>query len=204
MLRALFFGLLLGWGAAIPIGPINLEIVRRNLRFGTTYGMALGLGACGADITYLALLSFGALTALLHPLILNSVAIAGSFILAWFGYSALRMKAGASSEMAALNRHPLWRHTAEGYVLTLLNPLTILFWASISAQVIIFSRHAADKAIYAGIGVLLGTLSWMIALNVFLHLTRHRLSKRVMIYLNYAGGIILLGFAAMGFLRVIL
>ncbi len=31
----LLFGLLLGWGAAIPIGPMNLEIIRRNLRYGT-------------------------------------------------------------------------------------------------------------------------------------------------------------------------
>jgi threonine/homoserine/homoserine lactone efflux protein len=42
-MHLLLFGILLGMGAAIPIGPINLEIIRRNLRFGTSFGIATGM-----------------------------------------------------------------------------------------------------------------------------------------------------------------
>ena len=71
MLNLFIFGLFLGWGAAIPIGAINLEIIRRNLRFSTASGLAFGLGACVADVTYLVLLSVGILQFLNYPFVLT-------------------------------------------------------------------------------------------------------------------------------------
>ena len=68
-------GLILGWGAAIPIGPINLEIIRRHLSFGMIFGIAYGLGACIADLCYLILLMSGALILLQHPLVLKIIGI---------------------------------------------------------------------------------------------------------------------------------
>src|SRR5688500_17340934 len=86
----LLMGILLGMGAAIPIGPVNLEIIRRNLRFGTPYGIVLGLGACTADVTYLFLLSIGALSLLQYPHVLKTFGLGGSLLLAWFAISAFR------------------------------------------------------------------------------------------------------------------
>jgi L-lysine exporter family protein LysE/ArgO len=203
MFHQFFFGLLLGWGAAIPIGPINLEIIRRNLRMGTSYGIALGIGACTADVTYLLLLSLGALAILTHVAVMNVVNVVGSLILAWFGYSALRMQVSTSAEDKPKNNYPVWRHAVEGYFLTLINPGTILFWASVSAQVATISHQHVNSPLYAGVGVALGTFSWILSLNGFLHVTRHRLSPRMTHYLNCAGGVILLGFAAFGLGRVL-
>lgn len=202
MLQQIFFGMLLGWGAAIPIGPINLEIVRRNLCFGMKYGLALGLGACSADLTYLILLSTGTLVILNYPLTLAIIGVAGSLILAWFGYGALTMPVRDYNPNNIVNTAPAWRHSAEGYLLTLINPLTILFWSSVSVQVAIFSHQHAHALYYAGLGVLIGTLSWIITLNSLLHITRHRLSSQVMRVLNFSGGIILLAFAVFGLLHV--
>ncbi len=203
MLNAILFGLLLGWGAAIPIGPINLEVIRRHLHLGMAYGIALGLGACLADLTYLILLSLGALAILTQPLILKIVGIAGSLILAWFGYSALRAKASVSDKIKT-NTRPVWAHTLEGYSLTMLNPMTILFWTSVSAQIATFAQHTQYTLIYAGAGVFLGTLSWILALNTVLFFTRHRLSARAIEFLNISGGVILLGFAVMGLWRAVM
>ncbi len=196
------FGLLLGWGAAIPIGPINLEIIRRNLNYGTAFGVALGLGACSADLTYIILLALGALTILHHVTLLKIVGIVGSLILAWFGYSALKLKSNnLKDEFNQLNNSsnkPLWRHTLDGYILTLINPYTILFWSSIGTQIALMSRGTHFAIVYACFGVLIATLSWIISLNTALHYTKHRLSPKTMQLLNYLGGFLLLGFAALG------
>lgn len=202
MLHQLIFGLLLGWGAAIPLGPMNLEIIRRNLYFGTIYGIALGAGACSADVTYLFLLALGALTILTHHLILQIVGVVGSGILLWFGYSALKLKAIAidNNDQKLKSAAPI-RHLMEGYVLTLFNPFTILFWASVSTQIAIMASTTAYAIWYAGLGVLLGTFSWVIALNICLHVTRHRLSPSVMRWINRIGGLVLIGFAVLGFWR---
>lgn len=196
------FGLLLGWGAAIPIGPMNLEMIRRNLNYGTSYGVALGIGACSADITYIILLGLGALTILHHVTLLKIVGIVGSLILAWFGFSSLRLQNNQlKNDVKELNNSshkPLWRHTLDGYILTLINPYTILFWSSIGAQIALISRGTHYAIVYASFGVLIATLSWIISLNTALHYTKHRLSTTTMQLLNYLGGFLLLGFAALG------
>ena len=38
-------GILLGWGVAVPLGPVNVEIARRTLRRGFRAGFFLGMGA---------------------------------------------------------------------------------------------------------------------------------------------------------------
>lgn len=199
------FGLFLGWGAAIPIGPINIEMIRRNLYLGTRHGVEFGLGACSADLTYFILLLSGTLVFLQQDIILRMIGFVGSAILAWFGISALKLRVKTSDEnyVRQIKKPPVWHNYFQGYLLTLLNPLTILFWASLSAQLAIFSRNGVASVIYAGVGVLTGTVSWVITQNSILHFTRHRFSERTMRYLNYLGGIIILCFAAIGLWRAL-
>lgn len=194
------FGLFLGWGAAIPIGPINIEMIRRNLRFGTRSGINFGLGACSADLTYFILLLSGTLVFLQQPVVLRIIGVIGSGVLAWFGVSALKLRVKNNDGNAIQpSIKPLaWHNYFQGYLLTLLNPITILFWASLSMQLVGLSRYGTSSVVYAGIGVLAGTVSWVIVENSVLHFTRHRFSERTMRYLNYIGGIIILCFAIVG------
>lgn len=198
----LLFGLLLGWGAAIPIGPMNLEIIRRNLRYGTAYGVALGVGACSADVTYIILVALGALTILHYVAVMKIVGVIGSLILAWFGYLALKLKSNElnnnSNKPLSSKIYPIWRHTIDGYILTLINPYTILFWSSISTQIALMSQGTHFAIVYASAGVLIATLSWIISLNTVLNFTKHRLSPKTMHLFNYFGGFLLLAFAAFG------
>lgn len=196
-----FFGLLLGFGAAVPIGPINLELIRRNLRFGTIYGIATGLGACFADLTYLVLLCLGALTLLQHPTVLRVIGLVGSFILAWFALQAFKMHARDKSHQLAAPS--IWRYGVEGYMMTLVNPMTILFWGSVSSQISLQAITNNFAIVLAGSGVLIGTISWVVSLNIFIHFTRHKLSNNVIKWLNYIGGMILLLFAILGFIRAL-
>lgn len=198
MLHHLFIGLLLGWGAAIPIGPMNLEIIRRNLRFGTRFGVSFGCGAVSADLTYLIFLTFGAILVLTHPTVLSIVGVLGSLVLAWFGYKAITMPPPSKKTDEDLKNTPLYRHYLAGLFLTLLNPMTILFWSSVSSQIANLARDANDSLLGTGIGVLFGALSWSLGLNLVLHITRHRLSEKTMHRFNIVGGIILVGFAAYG------
>ena len=200
-MHSVIFGILLGLGAAIPIGPVNLEMIRRNLRFGTPYGIMTGLGACTADLTYLVLLCLGALTLLQYPDFLRVLGITGSCILAWFGLSAFRAKPAEATENT--KRPSLFRYGVEGYAITLINPFTILFWASVSSQLSMVAITDEYATLYAGAGVMIGTISWVLAINTIVHFTRHHLSPRAIQWLNYSGGVIILSFATMGLWRAI-
>jgi L-lysine exporter family protein LysE/ArgO len=201
-MELLIFGILLGLGAAIPIGPVNLEMVRRNLRFGTASGVALGLGACSADVTYLILLCLGTLSLLQYPEVLRVIGFVGSLVLAYFAIAAFRAKTTDSPHTAV--RHSLWKHGMEGYLMTLINPFTILFWASVTSQITIAASKHSNIIFVAGGGVIIGTVGWVIFLNTIIHVTRHRLNSTVIQWLNYLGGFILLGFAIVGIFRVIM
>jgi threonine/homoserine/homoserine lactone efflux protein len=167
--------------------------------------MNFGFGACSADLTYFVLLLSGVLVFLQQDIVLRVIGIIGSGILTWFGISALRLRVKSSDEngLPQIKKPLMWRNYFQGYGLTLLNPLTILFWASLSTQLAVLSRYGTGSVIYAGIGILTGTVSWVIAENSILHFTRHRFSERTMRYLNYLGGIIILCFAVIGLWRAL-
>ncbi len=200
MLHLFLLGLILGWGAAIPIGPINLELTRRNLQFGTPIGIFFGLGACSADLTYLVLLCTGTLILLQHALLLKIIGILGSCILIWFGISALKLKTISITNNQVSTSY--FKNLIEAYLLTLLNPFTILFWASVSSQLSIAAEGESFATLTAGLGVIVGTVSWILFLNILLHVTRHKLSETVMHRLNIVGGVILLLFATFSIIKL--
>lgn len=195
------YGLILGWGASIPIGPINLEMMRRNIQFGTSNGVSLGLGACAADLTYVVLLCIGALSVLDYPVVLNTVGILGAVILCWFGYKAFMMP--VNSNNANAKRHSITKSLSQGYMLTLINPFTILFWLSVSAQLLIVTKGSELQIILAALGVMVGTISWVFAYNAVLHHTRHKLSEKMVHLLNRTGGVILFLFAGYSVFHVV-
>lgn len=197
-IKYLMWGLLLGWGVAIPIGPMCLEVIRRNLRLGTLPAVSFGLGICAADVTYLVILSVGAIVIFQHPLLVRLISAIGALVLAWFGYSAFRMPIKEEEKLSLEASGVLWRESLQGYLLTLLSPFTIMFWASVSAQLALNFHHNHQSLLPTVIGVAFGTVSWIIIFNTFLHFTRHRLSANSKRYFNYIGGTILIGFAAVG------
>ncbi|MDO8953258.1 MAG: LysE family translocator [Gammaproteobacteria bacterium] len=196
-----WYGMLIGWGVAIPFGPINLEIVRRNLTYGTRYGLAFGFGACAVDGTYMLLFSLGVLAILADPAIIKIIGCIGAMVLIWFGIKALRAKPLTLSNATAPNKR-IWRHFADSYLLTMSSPFTLIFWTSISSQLGLLARSEHHALAWMVAGVLFGTLVWEIALNSFLHFTRHRLPASLILWLNRVGGIILIGMAIFSLLYV--
>lgn len=201
MLAIFILGLLLGWGAAIPLGPVNLEIMRRNLSFGWLAGFSLGLGACTADLIYLLILSLGFLPLLNYPKILAVLGIAGSLILGWFAYGAFRLSTKNGATKATNAKSP-GRSFTEGLAMTLINPFTVLFWVSVGAQVATLSNTSYHIFI-AALGVIVGTLSWIFAYNTILHLTRHKFTENTKRILNRLAALVLVGFAVYGFIHAI-
>lgn len=199
MLETFILGLLLGWGAAIPMGPVNIEIMRRNLTYGWSAGFTLGLGACAADLCYILILSFGLLSILRYPMILGSLGMAGSLVLAWFAYGAFRLST-VPAHGHEVPRKSASRSFIEGLAMTLVNPFTVLFWMSVSAQLAGLSGQSHQVGIAAA-GVILGTLSWITVYNATLHLTRKRITPRIRKILNIIAGLVLVGFAVYGFIH---
>jgi L-lysine exporter family protein LysE/ArgO len=192
-------GILLGLGAAIPIGPVNLEIIRRNLNYSKYHGVLFGLGACSADLFYFLLLSLGLLSIMTTPFVIKTTGLIGTVILAYFSLCCFRQR---SFETTAITKSANSHHTQllSGFIMTCFNPYTIFFWLGLSAQVVALQHNHSHSSLYAaGIGVMTGTVSWVLCLNIIIAAIKHKLSHRVNSALNYSGGILLLLFATLSF-----
>lgn len=73
--------ILLGLTLAAPIGPVNLEIIKRGLNSGFKQAFLTGAGAMCADTTYLILIFFGLTSFLNFAFMKIFLGIAGSIIL---------------------------------------------------------------------------------------------------------------------------
>src|SRR3954468_22756240 len=88
-------GVLLGLGAAVPIGPVNVEIARRTLRGGFFAGFALGCGAVTVDILYAALSSLSFTRLLTAPAVARVAGAAGVVLLMYLAFLCFRAAAKA-------------------------------------------------------------------------------------------------------------
>jgi L-lysine exporter family protein LysE/ArgO len=194
-MQIIWFSLLLGLGLAIPVGPVTIEMMRRNLHYGLTRGLAIGFGASSADVIYLLLVLFGILPLIQGSVfLLHTLCLLGAVLLLWFAYKTIRQTAKTKAQN---DRDGGLLHCyISGFLIAFLSPFNLLFWLSVAAQFAALMSSVGRNYGLACIGLLGGTAIWFCGLNIVIHFTRHRLSPRIIRCLNWVGGIVLLVFAA--------
>lgn len=160
-------GMLLGIGAAAPIGPVNVEIARRTLRGGFWAGFALGCGAVTVDITYAVLSSLSLRAVLNRPDVSRLIEAAGIVVLLYLAFLSFRSAALTWRGRETIEQqnvgpsHGLAYLT--GILMTLLNPMTIAFWfLAVPAAVGVVTRSPGRDLPMICVGVFIGTLAWVI------------------------------------------
>ncbi len=181
----------LGLSVAAPIGPVNIEIIRRGLTRGAPHAFALGCGAVSADCAYFAasLVAAGFAKAVLDSAVGNFVAFgAGGSLLLWIAWMCLRSKppealnAGDDTK-PTVSRAELARTYAFGLAMTLTNPMTIAFWLGIAAAPV-----TAGAAWLRWVGVGCGALSWVIFLTTLLAFARPWVGPKLFLWVNRVSG----------------
>jgi threonine/homoserine/homoserine lactone efflux protein len=90
MLAAVAQGILIGLGAAVPIGQVNVMIARRTLHGGFWPGFAVGAGASTIDVTYALLSAFGVGRVLANPRVSQILGYVAVVVLVYLGTQCLR------------------------------------------------------------------------------------------------------------------
>lgn len=191
---------LFGVTVAIAIGPIALLILRAGVERGFAAGARSGLGAATADLIY-AIVAFSAgatLVTLLEAHRPTIEATGGCLLIAlgmWIAVCALREPSDASARAA-----PLRYGFGATFALTLVNPLTIVIFASFASQVGLAGRAWEIGAL--AFAVFLGSLVVQLALAAFgavLH--RNIRDHRALAALNLLSGLGIAAFGIHGLLR---
>ena len=157
--KALLFGAVL----AASIGPIALLIFGAAARRGFAAGGFAALGAALADLVYaLTAFSVGALILPLLAIHENAVHIASAVLLVALGLVMLLRRPAATVEAAAAPAERSANLLLPVFLLTLVNPMTIVVFAGFAPQLPL----AGSLSVAAGLAIALSTGSLVVALAV--------------------------------------
>jgi threonine/homoserine/homoserine lactone efflux protein len=181
-------GLIIGISIAAPVGPIGVLCIRRTLAQGKWVGFLSGLGAATADATY------GALAALGFSFVVNSILslqdwikLLGGLLLIYIGCKTFFSPVSHASDSIST------KHFAGSffstYLLTLTNPMTILFFAAIfsSLNVVDLTTQASSPLILVA-GVFLGSSVWWLFLSQTTGLLKVWKNDKLLAWINRLSG----------------
>jgi L-lysine exporter family protein LysE/ArgO len=200
-------GLLLGLGAAAPIGPVNVEIARRTLRHGPAAGMLLGCGAVTVDVSYAVLTSATVIQILQYPKVTTALTLAAALFLSYLAYLCFKSAAKGheiNPDPAPPTRGDLARHYTTGLFMTALNPMTLAFWflAVPGAVAKLTPQPRKDLPIVCA-GVFLGAFAWVCFFTGIVNHVRRLGKAKWLAAADFAGGSMLLAFALRSIWRLL-
>lgn len=180
LLAALVKGIVLGLGAAVPIGPVNLEMARRTLRSGLLVGLVVGAGMVVGDTALAMLGSVLGAKLMRADTIEHWLTWPAVLVLAALGLWSLRTgvrtwKHGVADTAGDLAATPHGRNPAmtiaraflAGLVMTLVNPAVWIYWFTTMAAIV---THYREVSPWLGVptvlvGVAGGGAAWVLTFN---------------------------------------
>lgn len=204
MIGALLAGLAAGYGIAIPVGAVAVLIVETGIRSGFRAAAAAGAGAASADGTYAAIAAvFGvALAGALAPwqVPLRVAAIVVLVGLALRGFRSVARDAahgatGGTPGSLGRARRPLRRTYAAFLGITLLNPMTVAYFAALILGLGGTGSGLAEKLAFV-VGAITASLSWQTLIAAAGAALHRRLAPRLRLVVGIVGNVIVLAFAA--------
>ena len=186
-------GLILGMAYVAAPGPINVETLRQGMKGGITGSLALQGGSAVGLVLYamLALLGMGLL--IQDATWQLAAGVAGTAVLIYLGVTTIRdwcdlvLQAADRGPGRVSPRGAFWT----GAVLSLANPLDIVFWMSIGSR-ILYDPGLDAWAFLSGF--FMGCLLTSLAVALFAGFWQSRLTFRAARVISLACGLALIGF----------
>jgi threonine/homoserine/homoserine lactone efflux protein len=196
-------GVIVGLSIAVPVGPIGILCIRRTLTQGRFIGFLSGLGAATADAFYGAVAGFG-LTFVSSLMVgqQTGLRLIGGGLLCIIGVRTFLSK--PAEQGSSVEGNTRWGAYLSTVILTLTNPMTILFFAAFFAGLGVGSgsgRYLSAAILVSG--VFMGSAIWWLILTGFTGLLRGMFNVRRMQWLNRISGLIIIGFGLVAFLSLI-
>jgi threonine/homoserine/homoserine lactone efflux protein len=196
--RAFLAGVVAGYGIAIPVGAISVLIIDAGLRHGFRTAAAAGAGAAGADLTYATIAAvFGAaLASLLAPIAVPLKVLSVLLLVAIAVRGLLAVRRDARAEPDEVPLPPGAFRTFLTFLgLTLLNPMTVVYFAALILGLASTGAGPAEKVAFV-VGAGLASLSWQELIAFIGSRLHRRLSPRARAATAIVGNLVVIGLAA--------
>lgn len=190
-------GIIVGISLGAPVGPVNVEIVRRGLKGGFRSGWMVGVGATTADVIYCLLIIAG-LTPLIDQLLVRTILwTLGTGFLFFLGWASMKPVIWPGRMIVEEEGTTERGSFVTGFLIAALNPMGIFFWLSVGGGLVASGVEQASDLIGIGaivLGVISGLIIWITTLSTLVHGGRRFVSDRIYRWINFGSGVILIGF----------
>jgi threonine/homoserine/homoserine lactone efflux protein len=198
-----FKGLLIGAAVSAPVGPIGLLCINRSLTEGRVRGFVSGLGAATADMVFCIIAGFGFTFV---SRFLEEQALWISFVGACgLVFLGLRIFFSRPEEKScAVTGGDLAHIYLSTFALTLINPVTILFFVALFTSLgVTLSREDYPSLMLLILGVLSGAVLWWFFLTGCVSLLHRRLTQKTLRWVNRTSGTIVMVLGLLAFLSAV-
>lgn len=197
-------GLIIGFLASIPLGPVGVLCIQRTINKGRFSGFISGLGAATIDSFFALVASLG-LTYIINFIEEQQffIQLIGGGILIFLG-----VKIFNTNPIKQIRRHRRKKNKLiEDYFsvlfLTLSNPLAIfLFVAAFAGIGIVTSHDSSFKSSIIVGGVFFGAALWWSILSFFVDLFRKKFRLKQLWWINKIAGVLIIVFGVVSMISV--
>ncbi|MBT2689974.1 LysE family transporter [Bacillus sp. ISL-47] len=193
---SIFLGyVFLGLSLAAPIGPINAAQLDKGIKNGFFHAWLVGLGAMTADAVYMLAVYLGVVHFLEIPFMKAFLWCFGFFVLVYTGVESL-LSAGKVISSTRGNDESSIKSFMSGFLMSLSNPLTILFWLGIYGSVLAKTAAEYDKphVILYSCAIFIGLLLWDLTMAGVASSFRRFLTGKILAFISILSGLSLIGF----------
>ena len=187
--------ILLGLSLAAPIGPVNAAQIDKGIKYGFLHAWLVGVGAVVADGIYMLLVYLGMVQFIDQPMIKTFLWLFGCFVLLYTGIEGIVGANKVEIEASKRNESPS-KAFFSGFLMSITNPLTILFWLGIYGSVLAKAAHSygtSDLILYSG-AIFIGLLIWDVTMATISSSFRKILTTNLLTFISFASGLSLIGF----------
>ncbi len=166
MIKRYFSGLKFGLLLQIAVGPMCLMVFNTAKNVGFLVALSLVLAIALVDAFYITLASIGVSKLLEKEKIKKIFKIIGSIVLMVFGINII-LNVFGTNIIPGLNLRPTSANIfMQGLILTLSNPITIVFWGSVLTTKIIDDKLKKKELVIFSVGLVSATLLFLTAVAI--------------------------------------
>lgn len=193
-MKKYFEGLKFGLLLQLAVGPMCLMVFNTAQNTGFLVALSLVIAIALVDAFYILLASLGASKLLGNKKVEKTVKIIGSIVLMLFGLNIILNVFGINV-IPGLNLKPNSSSAfIQGIVLTLSNPITIVFWGSVLTTKIIEEKFKKKELAIFSVGLVSATLIFLTIVAVLGMILSNFIPDMISKILNVVVGLVIIGF----------
>ena len=190
-------GILIGFLVSIPLGPIGVLVIQRTVNKSRVAGLMSGMGAALSDTLYAIIAGFS-LTYIVdfikqYEVLFQSI---GALVVLGLGIHIFFKNPSTDLRRNRLRGNTHFKDIISTFLVTFSNPLSVfVFLAIFTSSGVAVSLEQPYHSVFVILGIFTGAFIWWFSLSGIVSLFRHKISLRVLWWINKTAGAIISIFA---------